>query len=109
MRDTQSTMHFGLGLYVVRVIVEYHGGRVQAVNLDDESGVAITVDLPLAKDGPGRTTEDKEQSTVDIGGALVDTVSWRVLTSSWRFILSSARVWSPHSEFLQLATLPFLP
>ena len=64
MRDTQSTMHFGLGLYVVRVIVEYHGGRVQAVNLDDESGVAITVDLPLAKDGPGRTTDGKEQSTV---------------------------------------------
>lgn len=50
MRGTQSTMHFGLGLYVVRVIVEYHGGRVQAVNLDDGSGVAITVDLPLAKD-----------------------------------------------------------
>lgn len=50
MRETQSTMHFGLGLYVVRVIVEYHGGRVQAVNLDDGSGVAITVDLPLAKE-----------------------------------------------------------
>lgn len=64
MRDTQSTMHFGLGLYVVRVIVEYHGGRVQAVNLDDESGVAITVDLPIAKDGPGRTTEDNELNSV---------------------------------------------
>ena len=48
MRSTQSTMHFGLGLYVVRVIVEYHGGSVQAVNLEDGSGVAITVDLPLA-------------------------------------------------------------
>ena len=48
MRGTQSTMHFGLGLYVVRVIVEYHGGSVQAVNLEDGSGVAITVDLPLA-------------------------------------------------------------
>lgn len=47
MRGTQSTMHFGLGLYVVRVIVEYHGGSVQAVNLEDGSGVAITVDLPL--------------------------------------------------------------
>ena len=48
MRSTQSTMHFGLGLYVVRVIVEYHRGSVQAINLKDGSGVAITVDLPLA-------------------------------------------------------------
>lgn len=50
MRASQSTMHFGLGLYVVRVIVEYHKGKVQAVNLDDRSGVAITVDLPLVKE-----------------------------------------------------------
>lgn len=64
MRDTQSTMHFGLGLYVVRVIVEYHGGRVQAVNLEDGSGVAITVDLPLAKSAPEQPIEAYEPNSV---------------------------------------------
>lgn len=64
MRGAQSTMHFGLGLYVVRVIVEYHGGRVQAVNLDDGSGVAITVDLPLAKDAPEKLAEANKPNTV---------------------------------------------
>lgn len=64
MRETQSTMHFGLGLYVVRVIVEYHGGRVQAVNLDDGSGVAITVDLPLAKEELQRPRDKNEPHAV---------------------------------------------
>ena len=41
-------MHFGLGLYVVRVIVEHHRGFVRAMNLVDGSGVAIMVQLPLA-------------------------------------------------------------
>ena len=64
MRETQSTMHFGLGLYVVRVIVEYHGGRVQAVNLDDGSGVAITVDLPLTKEELQRPRDRNELQAV---------------------------------------------
>ena len=47
--QTQSRLHFGLGLYVVRVIAEYHGGSVRAMNLADGSGVAVMVQLPLAK------------------------------------------------------------
>ena len=47
--DTQSRLHFGLGLYVVRVIAEHHGGTVRAVNLTDGSGVAVMVQLPLAR------------------------------------------------------------
>ena len=46
-RGPQSRLHFGLGLYVVRVIAEYHGGTVRAANLPDGSGVAIMVRLPL--------------------------------------------------------------
>ena len=46
-RGPQSRLHFGLGLYVVRVIAEYHGGTVRAANLEDGSGVAIMVRLPL--------------------------------------------------------------
>lgn len=41
-----SRLHFGLGLYVVRVITEYHQGDVQVANLENDSGVSVTVSLP---------------------------------------------------------------
>ncbi len=47
-REAQNRLHFGLGLYVVRIIAEYHGGYVRAINLADGSGVAVMVQLPLA-------------------------------------------------------------
>ena len=51
-RGPQNRMHFGLGLYVVRVIAEHHGGHVRALNLIDGSGVAITVQLPATEPAP---------------------------------------------------------
>lgn len=45
-RGPQNRLHFGLGLYVVRIIAEAHGGSVRAMNLTDGSGVAIMVQLP---------------------------------------------------------------
>ena len=58
-RGPHNRLHFGLGLYVVRVIAEYHGGTVRAMNLTDGSGVAIMVQLPLAKhETPIRTTRE---------------------------------------------------
>lgn len=45
-----NRLHFGLGLYVVRVIAERHGGSARAANLADGSGVIVTVSLPLARD-----------------------------------------------------------
>jgi K+-sensing histidine kinase KdpD len=48
-RGPQNRLHFGLGLYVVRVIADYHGGVAKAVNLPDASGVAMIVQLPLAE------------------------------------------------------------
>ncbi len=47
--DSQNRLHFGLGLYVVRLIAQYHGGSARAVNLADGSGVVISVQLPLAQ------------------------------------------------------------
>jgi len=40
-----STPHLGLGLYVARMIAEFHGGRLQAANLPDGSGVAFEAAL----------------------------------------------------------------
>ena len=51
-RASASELHFGLGLYVVRVIAEQHGGSVRAMNLIDGSGVAVMVRLPLAESSP---------------------------------------------------------
>jgi two-component system sensor histidine kinase ChvG len=42
--------HLGLGLYIVRLIAEFHGGKARADNRDDGSGVVVTVTLPRAGD-----------------------------------------------------------
>jgi signal transduction histidine kinase len=39
--------HFGLGLYIVRLIAEFHGGTAVAANREDGSGVVFTITLPL--------------------------------------------------------------
>lgn len=42
--------HLGLGLYVARLIAEYHGGHMSVGNLHDGSGVEAVVMLPLTDD-----------------------------------------------------------
>jgi signal transduction histidine kinase len=39
--------HFGLGLYIVRLIAEFHGGTVGAANRADGTGVVFTVTVPI--------------------------------------------------------------
>ena len=43
-----GTPHLGLGLYVARLIAEFHGGTIAAANLPGGDGVALGVRMPLA-------------------------------------------------------------
>ena len=46
-KDAQKSK-LGMGLYVVKLIANYHGGRVSARNLRTRKGVIFTVALPIA-------------------------------------------------------------
>jgi two-component system, OmpR family, sensor histidine kinase ChvG len=39
--------HFGLGLYIVRLVAEFHGGRAVAGNRADGGGAVFTITLPF--------------------------------------------------------------
>jgi two-component system sensor histidine kinase ChvG len=43
--ESDKRPHFGLGLYIVRLIAEFHGGTARAGNLPDNSGAVFTVRL----------------------------------------------------------------
>ena len=43
--ESDSRPHFGLGLYIVRLIAEFHGGSATAENLPDATGARFTVRL----------------------------------------------------------------
>ena len=47
---TPGAPHLGLGLYVTRLVAEFHGGTVEAADLPDGSGVRFSVRLPLAQE-----------------------------------------------------------
>ncbi len=46
-KDATQT-HLGLGLFIARLIAEYHQGEITAENLHDPDGVCVRVRLPLA-------------------------------------------------------------
>lgn len=50
VRDShqQKEPHLGLGLYIARLICEYHKGQIRATNKHQPDGVVITTQLPLA-------------------------------------------------------------
>ena len=43
-----SGQHLGLGLHIVRLVAEAHGGKVSACNLPDDNGVEFIIHLPVA-------------------------------------------------------------
>jgi signal transduction histidine kinase len=52
MREKSERVHLGLGLHIVRLIVDFHGGSVRAENLPDGSGVVFLVSLPTGRVSP---------------------------------------------------------
>lgn len=48
LRGEAGKPHLGLGLYIVRLVAERHGGRAGAANLEDGTGVAFYLELPDA-------------------------------------------------------------
>jgi dedicated sortase system histidine kinase len=46
--DGGSEPHLGLGLYIVRLVAQFHGGDAQAIDREDGSGVVVRVRTPLA-------------------------------------------------------------
>ncbi len=43
----ENTPHLGLGLYIARMIAEFHGGYIKASNLENGKGVCFSVIVPV--------------------------------------------------------------
>ncbi len=52
-KSDQDEPHLGLGLYIVRLIAEFHGARVSARNRVEGNGVEILIDFPLQHESTG--------------------------------------------------------
>ena len=46
---TRAGPHLGLGLYVARLVAEFHGGAIEATDTAAGDGVVVRVNLPLAR------------------------------------------------------------
>ena len=55
VREKSARVHLGLGLHIVRLIVDFHGGTARAENLPDGSGVEFRIHLPLGRSRPTGT------------------------------------------------------
>ncbi len=47
-RNPAESVHLGLGLYIVKLVADYHHGSVRADNRDDGKGAVFTLLLPAA-------------------------------------------------------------
>lgn len=55
----------GLGLAIVRYMVEAHGGKVEASSKGKDQGATFTVEFPLIDTGPERTSIAPESTFID--------------------------------------------
>jgi two-component system, OmpR family, sensor histidine kinase ChvG len=57
--DGRSNRHLGLGLYIVALIVRFHGGTVSATNRDDDNGVTIRAQFPATAHGTSPASKSR--------------------------------------------------
>lgn len=57
--NTSDKPHLGLGLYIVRLIAEFHGGTVHASNLETAKGACVSVIFPRSLSELGDRSEGK--------------------------------------------------
>jgi hypothetical protein len=69
--ETSTRAHggMGLGLAVVRYLVELHGGNVSVTSPGPDKGAAFTVTLPLAAPGRGKARGAPPQAIADFPDA----------------------------------------
>lgn len=61
-RSTPSSEHHGLGLYLVRLVVDHYGGTAKISDLNDRSGVIASIYLPGASCiNPSRQSIDSHE------------------------------------------------
>jgi len=46
-QSKESSSHLGLGLFIAKMICDYHQGKISITNRDDKRGVLVTVNIPL--------------------------------------------------------------
>jgi len=59
--DSRGT---GLGLYITREIIRYHGGKIKALNSDEQPGTIIRLELPIYKKAKKRHTSQLLKDTI---------------------------------------------
>jgi PAS domain S-box-containing protein len=74
---TRSHGGLGLGLAIVRHIVELHGGTVAADSAGEGRGATFTIRLPLEGDTHARTPADTKAQDLSLGAGLSDVLRGR--------------------------------
>ncbi|AFY57911.1 PAS domain S-box [Rivularia sp. PCC 7116] len=66
--STRNTGGLGLGLAIVRHLVELHGGNIQVESPGIDKGTKFTVEIPLSIVGIPKKTEDSSSLDLDFAG-----------------------------------------
>jgi signal transduction histidine kinase len=104
---TRAYGELGVGLAIVKTVVEAHGGRVRAENLGDEKGSTFIVDLPLPAEAPDADryllagirvllVDDDDDMRIAAGAVLEHYGAEVTAVASAAAALAALERWRPH-------------